>query len=45
MINEIAVFNSAPTMYEISYDKESNIPYIVVNDRIYFQKKVVKINI
>ena len=32
IINEIAVFNSGSTMFEISYDKESNTPYIVFND-------------
>ena len=32
IINEIAVFNSGSTMYEISYDKESNTPYIALND-------------
>ena len=31
IINEIAVFNSGSTMYEISYDKESNTPYVVFN--------------
>ena len=44
MINEIAVFNRGSAMYEISYDKESNTPYIVFND-IEFLEKVVKINI
>ena len=32
IINEIAVFNSGSTMYEICYEKEMNAPYIVFND-------------
>ena len=32
IINEIAVFNSGSTMYEISYNEEYNIPYIVFNN-------------
>ena len=33
IINETAVFNSGSTMYEISYNKECNISYIVFNNR------------
>ena len=32
IINDISVFDSRSTMYEICYDKESNTPYIVFND-------------
>ena len=32
LINEITTFNSGSTMFEISYEKESNTPYIVFND-------------
>ena len=32
LINEITAFNSGSTMFEISYEKESNTPYIVFND-------------
>ena len=32
IINEIAVFNGGSTMYEISYNEESNTPYIVFNN-------------
>ena len=32
IINEIAVFNSGSTMYEISYNEECNTPYVVFNN-------------
>ena len=32
IFNEIAVFNSGSTMYEISYNKECNVPYVVFNN-------------
>ena len=39
LINEISVFNSGSTMYEISYCEESNTPYIVFNNiEIIFRK-------
>ena len=33
IINEIAVFNSGSTMFEISYNEECNTPYVVFNNR------------
>ena len=32
LINEIITFNSGSTMFEISYEKESNTPYTIFND-------------
>ena len=32
LINEIKTFKSGPTMFEISYCKENNTPYIVFNN-------------
>ena len=32
LINEIATFNSGSTMFDISYCKESDTPYIVFNN-------------
>ena len=32
LINEITTFNRGSAMFEISYEKESNTPYIVFND-------------
>ena len=32
LINEITTFNSGSTMFEISYCKENNTPYIVFNN-------------
>ena len=32
IINEITLFNSGSTVYEISYNEEYNIPYTVFNN-------------
>ena len=32
IVNEIAVFNSGRTMYEISFNEQCNTPYVVFNN-------------
>ena len=39
IINEIAVFNSGSTMFEISYNEECNTPYVVFNNRTFVFRK------
>ena len=42
IINEIAVFNSESSMYEISYNEESNTPYVVFNNITCVFRKIGK---